>query len=517
MVVEERQHGSARAGAGLGRHHPASASAPVAAGATGWPGGLVVAGLGAAGAVVAVSGALDHISIVADGLVGGFVAAAAVGLAIGVAGRALRWWATWGAGIAVAAAVVVAAAYSWIRVTGLVTDHYPPTFLLWVWLALVACGVAVTGWWSGGVAVRVVRVVAAPLAVLTAFLLINQHYGYWPTVSVLLDKPVTGQVSGSTIAGEIHLRNASARDLVPTRVPKVGQYGPVVIRDTPVPFIAKKAWVWLPPAYFRYPDRQLPVLMMLPGWPGNVQDWVKAGQVVGQADSWAAAHDGVAPIMIMVDENGLHGRDTECVNGPRGLAASYLTRDVPRWAHRTLGIRPDWRTWGVVGFSEGGTCAVGLASEYPGLFGHFVDMSGDGAPNHGNVAKTLQYLYGGNQAAARLFQPKLLLTTRHYPHLDGWFAAGSADRHGRRVAAILANLARNAGVGVHTYLGSGGHSWTFARDSFAAIYPSLVSSMAATAQLSPPTCPTCSPRGHHARRGILGGRPAKVRGLPANQ
>jgi S-formylglutathione hydrolase FrmB len=181
--------------------------------------------------------------------------------------------------------------------------------------------------------------------------------------------------------------------------------------------------------------------------------------------------------MIFVDENGRGDRDTECVNGPQGLADSYLTRDVPAWVDATLGVRPDPSSWGVVGFSEGGTCALGLATEDPDLFGNFVDIAGDIAPNHGDSAVTLQYLYGGNRLAARSFQPSYILSSRQFRRLDGWFAAGKQDRSGLAAVRSLAPLAARAGVLVHVDEAPGGHTWLFARESFANIYPALVASV----------------------------------------
>jgi S-formylglutathione hydrolase FrmB len=181
--------------------------------------------------------------------------------------------------------------------------------------------------------------------------------------------------------------------------------------------------------------------------------------------------------MIFVDENGRGDRDTECVNGPQGDAESYLTRDVPAWVASTLGIDPGPSGWGVVGFSEGGTCALGLATEDPGLFRSFVDIAGDTAPNHGDATATLQYLYGGEPLAALFFQPSFVLSTGHFHHLDGWFAAGAEDRSGLAAVRSLAPLAARAGVVVHVDEAPGGHTWLFARESFASIYPALVASL----------------------------------------
>ena len=40
---------------------------------------------------------------------------------------------------------------------------------------------------------------AVPLTVAAAFLLINSHYGYWPTLGDLLGHPMPGQVSAATL------------------------------------------------------------------------------------------------------------------------------------------------------------------------------------------------------------------------------------------------------------------------------------------------------------------------------
>jgi enterochelin esterase-like enzyme len=432
-------------------------------------------------AVTVYSGWANQVSIDTPGFVVLAGAVAVIGLVVGVADRRGRWWATWGVAIAASATLVVAAAHWWVSESGLVADHYPASILVWVWLGVWAVGVAVTGWWSGTAVIRVARLLAAPLAVLAAFLLVNAHYGYWPTVGVLLGRPVAGQVSAPAVHRDLGLRSVllagATEPQATTRTPRTGLYGPVAVPSGPVPFRADPAWVWLPPAYFDSGSDQFPVLLMLTGLPGTSHDWVTAGQVVAVADNWASRHQGVAPVMIFVNENGRGNRDTECVNGPQGLAESYLTQDVPDWVANTLGIRPDPSNWGVVGFSEGGTCALGLATEAPDVFGRFVDIAGDTAPNHGDTAATLRYLYGGNGVAARSFQPSYILSSRHFPRLQGWFAAGRGDRAGLATVRRLAPLAARAGVVVHTEEGPGGHTWLFARDSFADIYPALVASV----------------------------------------
>jgi S-formylglutathione hydrolase FrmB len=437
----------------------------------GWPGGAGLLAVTGAVAVWVLSGGADAVGLDRGAALDVVLSATGLGLVVGVARRPARWWATWGIGLACGAAAAVGVARWWLRHSGLVVDHYPPTFLLWVGLALWAVGVALTGWWSDGMAVRVVRVLAAPAALLAAFLLINSHYGYWPTVGALVGAPVPGQVSSRALVDEFARRGelTQLRSLA-------GQYGPVDIPGSAVGFHAAQAYVWLPPDYFHVRHANLSVLVMLPGWPGNVQDWTRAGGVTATADSWARAHGGRAPVMVFIDENGASGNDTECVDSPEGNAASYLSRVVPDFITSTLGITPAAPRWGLVGFSEGGTCALGLALEHPHLFGRFVDIAGDLAPNYGtgDPVQTLRLLYGGSRARERAGTPLVLMAHHRYRGLDAWFAAGNDDKIHRAEMTILARSARRAGIHVHAFSSPGGHSWIFARQTFNRVYPSLV-------------------------------------------
>jgi S-formylglutathione hydrolase FrmB len=274
------------------------------------------------------------------------------------------------------------------------------------------------------------------------------------------------------------------------------QFGPVAMPGRSVGFDAAGAYVWLPPDYFAVPHVHLPLLLMLSGWPGDVKDWVRAGQVIKVANHWAATHGGAAPVMIFVDENGARSFDTECVNGPQGNAETYLTRTVPGYITQTLGISDNPARWAVIGFSEGGTCAVDLGIRYPNVYGRFVDLAGDAAPNYG-FGKTWQTtvldLYGGNLAAFRSHNPLRVMAHHRYSHVVGWFADGTGDQIHLKVAARLAAAARAAGIETYTLFGAGGHSWTFAEHAFGVIYPTLVHDLSGPAGLFRPTFASVRP------------------------
>ena len=220
--------------------------------------------------------------------------------------------------------------------------------------------------------------------------------------------------------------------------------------------------------------RDLPVLLMLTGLPGSAQDWVTAGQVVPLADAWARDHGGSAPVMIFVDENGRGGRDTECVNGPRGRPKATWPMTYPFGSTKPLesaSIRPGGVWWAS---RRGYRVAIGLAIENPRVFGSFVDVAGEPAPSHGDP-KPLSGTSMGETRWRLEIRAQPDPGRGRFPHLEGWFAAGTGDRAGLgSVARHLALLAGRAGIVVHTYQGPGGHTWAFARQSFARIYPSLV-------------------------------------------
>jgi S-formylglutathione hydrolase FrmB len=448
------------------------------------------------------------------------VGVAAACLLASTAGRTSQWWRTWGAGLVAATTIIVVLARWWIRHSGLVLDKYPGRFVVFAWFAVAAVGIAVTGWWSGPAALRAVRVLAAPASVLAAFLLINSYYGYWPTVATLLNKPVAGQVSKQAFARFLRPgplpSHATPRELaaehmgrgsgvppsprtpfparaaptspmktLPAQVaPAVsqmsaGHYGPVDIPGPAIGFAPAQAYVWLPPDFATVPHANLPVMVMLPGWPGDVQDWTRAGGITDTANSWARAHGGHAPVMVFIDENGAAGHDTECVNSIEGRAESYLVTSVPLFLTQTLGITSDPSRWALVGYSEGGTCAITLAFRHPDLYGRFVDIAGDPAPNYwGGPAATLRTLYAGNMTAEELHTPGWLLQRHRYPGMVGWLATSNSDPL-RTANALLAVQAGRAGVEVQTFNSPGGHTWTYARQAFARIYPGLVGDLSA--------------------------------------
>jgi S-formylglutathione hydrolase FrmB len=321
---------------------------------------------------------------------------------------------------------------------GFASDDLPAAFPLWLGMIVLALALCVVGWTSVRVWQRIVGILAVLATTLSAGVLVNASYGYLPTVGSL----------GGTSAEQV----STERDLARLRSRSDADEGltvQVTIPGTVSGFAARQAYVWLPPVWFRDPARRLPVVELLSGAPGSPADWTRAGGADTTAQAFAAAHDGVAPILVMPDSNGSTTADTECVDSPVGHAETYLTVDVPSYVEKHFGAATTPGSWAVGGLSEGGECSLMLALRHPQLFSTFADFSGLQGPTVGETMQpqaTTEQLFGGSTAAYAAHAPVDLLGSRTYPGLGGWFEVGSLDTGPLQAQQQLVPLARSAGI-----------------------------------------------------------------------
>ncbi|MCC2732394.1 MFS transporter, partial [Fusicatenibacter saccharivorans] len=69
-------------------------------------------------------------------------------------------------------------------------------------------------------------------------------------------------------------------------------------------FAARPAMIYLPPAALSEMPPTLPVMELMAGQPGSPSRLIDAGNIAAMMDSYAAKHDGLAPIVIAPDQNG---------------------------------------------------------------------------------------------------------------------------------------------------------------------------------------------------------------------
>lgn len=356
-----------------------------------------------------------------------------------------------------------------------ITDPLPAAVWIWLGAAIGAVLVLVVGWRSATWWRRGGAVLAVVLAAFVCANQVNQFVGYYPTVGAVWNDWTHAPLPGVTSIGSVR-----AHPPTDGHVLAEGKLVGVTIPPTYSGFKHREEYVYLPPTWFRGPAyrRTVPIVELVGGERGGPADWVRLGNAVQIANSYAAAHGGYAPILVFVDATGGFSNDTECVNGPRGRAEDHLVRDVPRYVVTTFGASADPNRWGVAGFSMGGTCAFGLVVEHPDVFRHFVDISGDLAPNSGNPQRTLADLYGGSTKDRALHDPMTVMRTHGpYTAVSGLFLVSNTETIHIREAGDLSRAAARVGIGTRLVVSPGSHVWQFAAPAFGQAFPWFVNQL----------------------------------------
>jgi enterochelin esterase-like enzyme len=426
-------------------------------------------------------GWLTGLSLVHGALRVGLVAGFGVGLLILLLLRHDRSWWTRRVPLAVvAAAALVGLLVVLLDVLKPWPDPLPLSVYLWIGGGLLGVLLLGLGWPRSRWWVRVVAPVAALLAVLGAADGVDSVFGAYPTVAAALQLPPTDQASAGTV-----LRHTSVVDVVPTpqswrppaSMPRAGAVTQVSIPPTVSGFQARPAWLYVPPAYLTAHHPRLPVLVLIGGQPGGPRDWLDGGQLASHLDAWAAAHDGLAPVVVMPDATGAQLANPLCMNSALGQVDTYLTTDVVSWVSSTLQVDPDHSHWAVGGFSYGGTCSLQLAVAHPELFPTFLDISGQRSPTLGGRARTVAATFGGNERAFDAVDPIKELAARPEPGSAGYLVVGAQDRYYRPQAQAVAAAARAAGMSITYQELPGEHSWSVWEPAFTGALPWLTDRM----------------------------------------
>jgi S-formylglutathione hydrolase FrmB len=337
-------------------------------------------------------------------------------------------------------------------------------------------GAAVMACWPGRRRWRraLLATAAVMLSLCSTAAWINAYFAYMPSVGAVLGQRARDQVSRTQLQHRMQL--------IATAAPARGIVERVAIPATASAFRARLAQVYLPPAWFAVPRPRLPVIELLHGTPGAPEDWTRAGLADVTADRWAAAHQGVAPVIVMPDPNGSFTSDTECVDRPQARADTYLSTDVPAWAVATLGVASDRSSWAIVGSSEGGYCALELALRHPDRYATFADLSGLDRPTWPGGA--LRH-FGGSWKAYEDHLPASQLAT-HPPRMPmaGWFTAGTADGAVTRSEKAIAAAAKAAGIDTVLQLQPHAHhTWRVWRNAFTDAFPWLAAHLGGAAKV----------------------------------
>ena len=341
-----------------------------------------------------------------------------------------------------------------------------PVTRLWFALGIGGIGFAIAGLWRA----RAWRVVLAGTSVflfaLAGAVGVNADVAEFPTLgSALGVNAITKLALPVSTAAPTPTRTAletlAQSWHAPAGMPKAGTVGSVIIPATVSHFAARSAVVYLPPAALVVGAPRLPVLEMLSGQPGAPSNLITSGAMATILDQFAAAHAGLAPIVVIPDQLGAPQLNPMCVDSALGNSATYLTVDVPNWITHHLHVLSNRVDWAIGGFSEGGTCSIQLGAKYRGLYGSIVDIAGELAPHRGSIPATIASAFGGSTAEYSAATPLALLAAGA-PYADtlGIFVAGQNDARFGAASVTVSNAAQAAGMTMHHVVSPGtAHDW----------------------------------------------------------
>lgn len=379
--------------------------------------------------------------------------------------------------VAAAAGIGVAAVTWFVVVTVINAFGMSPGMVSFLWFAAtcVAVAIAVANFLRSSTRRKIVAGASAVLFLVAGTLAINASFGLNRTVGALFGVLTESAIALPSASGAGKNDALYQSWVAPTDLPAAGTTGSQVIPNSASGFTSRPAGIYLPPAALVSNAPALPLVILLMGQPGNPDP----SFVAATLDREAAAHGGLAPIVIVADQLGDPAGDPLCLDTPNyGNAETFITTDVVSWARANLNIINDPRFWTIAGYSNGGQCAISLAAKHPDLFSNVVDISGEEFAGSEIEAATLADVFHGHQDAYDAVKPITLLGGRTFPDTVAVFTVGSNDTAFIPGQQRMAAAASAAGMTV-TYWESpnGGHVLPALTDgldeAFRVLYPRL--------------------------------------------
>lgn len=139
--------------------------------------------------------------------------------------------------------------------------------------------------------------------------------------------------------------------------------------------LSRHGFVYLPATWFLDPGLRLPTVEMLHGYPGSPGNFTVQLGIADVLDREIAGRR-MPPAVAVFPNTYELGRASECVDSPLGQAnETYLAVDVPNDVQATFGTAGG-RSLGLLGYSEGGFCAVNLGLHHPDRVAAAVSLAG---------------------------------------------------------------------------------------------------------------------------------------------
>ncbi|MGR0159596.1 alpha/beta hydrolase-fold protein [Paenarthrobacter nitroguajacolicus] len=363
-------------------------------------------------------------------------------------------------------AIAVVALIHWILVDLMAafSENLPFQTVAWAVPAVAALLLCIARFRGNSWRGRAVSVVAMLGVALLCVVQINIYFGLNNTVSDLLGTAVARiqpLEAGLKRTPDEKPAPAVSAWRAPDSMPRNGILRKADIPGTVSGFNAREAYIYLPPAYQTPSRPALPVLVLFAGQPGGPADWLTGGQLRSLLDQYAEAHQGIAPVTVVVDPNGSANANTMCMDSNIASVDTYLSQDVPAWIKATLDVSTDHKQWAVGGFSFGGTCAMQMGTLHPELFASVLPFAAEREPALAKDRnKTISDSFDGDVEAFESRTPLVLMQERTFADSGVYLVSGEADHEFTDYMHELAAAARKSGFHTEEHsIPQAGHSW----------------------------------------------------------
>ena len=353
--------------------------------------------------------------------------------------------------VVIVVGAMIGGALLWASVNVLDLFGGPVSDAAWLWVpaATGACMLAVWNLWRSRWWRKLIALLAIPVFAATAVLGINASYGIDRTLGDLLDvstaKPLDIRDPGVDPPPADPAEPLYATWTAPEGMPSKGEVGyPVpAVPNTASGFGARPAELYLPPAALVEDPPRLPLVIMMMGQPGSPD----ATFIAEVLDGFAAEHEGLAPIALVIDQLGDPTEDPLCLDTDRGEVETYVMQDVLPWARLHLNVLQGAKSTTVAGYSNGGGCAAYFGAKYPESFGNLLAISPTEYAGVENRSETLREVFRGDQAKYDAVKPENIMDAKApYPDSTAIFAVGELDHAYVAGTRRLADAATAAGM-----------------------------------------------------------------------
>jgi enterochelin esterase family protein len=140
--------------------------------------------------------------------------------------------------------------------------------------------------------------------------------------------------------------------------------------------------VYTPPDYESSRSRQYPVLLLLPGTPGDENDWTSGGGFAEVMFDNLIAGGQMVPMIVVMHASDILDRAGErrSDNNLREFEATLVNELMPVVKQRYR-VRRDARSWAIAGLSLGGEFGIHVGLKHPELFQTVASLSGSLVPS----------------------------------------------------------------------------------------------------------------------------------------